>query len=121
MEDYVTYEQGQRLKDLGFDWKCRQGWVLNCMKTWAYQPYPYFESVSNNEEYETISAPTLAQAQKWLRVVKGIDVIVLRNADDYDYKVYSKDMVSVTEELFENYEMALLAGIDEALELLKEK
>ena len=53
------------------------------------------------------------------RKIKGIDAIVLRYADDYDYKVYSKNMVSVTEELFENYEKALSAAIDEALELLK--
>ena len=71
-ENYVRFGQAVTLKELGFDWECRQGWVLNCMKVWAYQPYRYFESVSNNDEYETISAPTLSQAQKWLREKRNI-------------------------------------------------
>ena len=119
-EDFATYEQAQQLKELGFDWEC-QGAYLE-----ASNEFKLYRTMTNKDWNEDVFdfstlAPTMSQVQKWLREEKGIDVIVLRYDNDYDYKVYSKDMVSVTEELFDSYEKALSAGIDEALEIIKNK
>ena len=70
MEDYVTFEQATKLKELGFDWK-----------TWIYydeDDNELTESISSvdwNGETDSISVPTLAQASKWLRE-KGITILL---------------------------------------------
>lgn len=121
MEDFVSFEQAVQLKALGFDWKT--DYML-------YVSGDFQKLVSNNEFYgnglyklcdEYYYVPSLYEAQKWLRDVKGIDVIVLRYANDYAYKVYSKDMITDTDGLYETYEQALSSGIDQVLQLLTDK
>ena len=67
-----------------------------------------------------VSAPTLAQVQKWLRETKESEVIVIRLDDNvYNYTIYGEIGNVTTERTFDTYEQALSAGIDKALELLK--
>lgn len=122
-EDFVTFEQAKLLKELGFDgfneWECDY---------WYYFPFnnhnkPIFEYCETTDYYEVDKcwyAPTLAMAQKWLREVKGVDVIVLKYANDYVYTVYFKDRV-VNGDLCETYEQALLMGIGEVLKIFKRR
>lgn len=115
MEDYVSFEQAKSLKELRFDWKC-------------YTFYPCYNwcglSVSsmyeNHNIFEkSISAPTLAQAQNWLRKVKKTEVIVNRLDDNvYSYSIYGEIVNVTTERTFDIYEDALSAGINDALEIL---
>lgn len=142
MEDFVTYEQAKKLKELGFDLKCYYRFnvdrqlVPNVMYRNAGVDS---DDVAMNVNFRCIgdiSAPTLAQAQKWLREVKDIIIgIDFDNWNDkYECHVYKRmgysgenirDMYGsqlVTNEYhedFDTYEQSLSAGIDKALELLK--
>ena len=87
---------------------------FNAPSTWS----------DNNEN--TPSAPTLSQAQKWLREVKEICITPLIKIHKGQYK-YAWDITLFKEdrsiwdenEIFDTYEQALSAGIGSALELLK--
>ena len=134
-EDYVSFEQAQRLKELGFDWECNH---------W-YHPLEdkILESVdySNHNRFERpYSAPTLSQAQKWLREVKGIAVCVQSfdsNKDPRYGNFWWKEYflpnceergpqwvewwISGNHPIFPNYEKALSDGISKMLELMNFK
>ena len=79
-EDFVTYEQAQQLKELGFDWECYQ--FYNADKNlWSYTSIGYGDDCRdwNDKDYAAIgnsecSAPTLSQVQKWFREIHGIDI-----------------------------------------------
>lgn len=119
MEDYVTYEQAVKLKELGFDWDVHYlytpnkefehidpelfdyGWDIN---------YDYVECLKGS-----ISAPTLAQAQKWLREVKQIDLFVTKELSKYYWYIGKEFQIGNCD----TYEQSLSLGIDKALELLK--
>ena len=126
-EEYVTYFQAVKLKELGF--KCV-----------VYTHYPqgdnnirYTEDAINwNNSVALISAPRLDQAQKWLRD-KGIHVsanpyckVYNHNICDAEDCAWSSELYSVpfgrwlnvSKGEFDTYELALSAGIDAALELL---
>ena len=96
-EEYVTYEQAVKLKELGFDWEC-------------------------NHFNPDCSAIRLDQAQRWLREKHNLSVEPICNMvrqwnvnvceiDNFGTAVYSKMNL-------DTYELALSAGIDKALELL---
>ena len=122
-EDFVTLNQAKKLKELGFEEKC-----------FAYFLYDDEVEIGNYmKDYnyivglDYISAPTLYQAQKWLREVKGIHVyshitsqpelkgkhyweITSKNGEVLDSVPYIK--------LVDTYEQALSDGITKALELV---
>lgn len=145
MEDFVTYEQSAKLKELGFNWECTNyylghnqqlrewdGKILDYYHIrWDYNYTEYIIGLPDTRENlfeDDFSAPTLAQAQKWLREVKEIDIIifpiipndikkyhwVIDKDNDLDFRLSS-------EELYSTYEQALSGGIDKVLGLLKEK
>ena len=141
MEDYVTFEQAQRLKKLGFDWKCNHYYQDNDQSL-HINFYENFNKHSklNTEDEKLIkvtlySAPTMSQAQKWLREKHNTIILVdtyFKNYKDGDYSKAEFEYVIVymnfnatrkgsskDDKLFESYEQALSAGIDKALELLK--
>ncbi|MBD5302315.1 MAG: hypothetical protein HDS16_04885 [Bacteroides sp.] len=122
-EEYVTYEQSQALKRLGFKEETTHYYVnfksYGEVKLWSCNPPENHNArLSINE---VCSAPRLDQAQKWLREVKGVLVephfqygtifkVVIQSETKYLYKILEKG--------FNSYELALSAGIDAALELL---
>lgn len=124
-EDFVTYEQAVKLKELGFDWKCDHwhhwdNWCGSCYSG-VYENHNMFE--------KGISVPTLAQVQKWLREVKGVDISIdhvyhrLDTGDKVMYGLHVGNQSTFKTEFYLNYdgyEQALSAGIDKALKLLKE-
>lgn len=122
-EDYVTFEQAQKLKQLGFDWECNH----------YYHLYDEQDTLSTLSKFENSnkfdknwSAPTLAQAQKWLREVKGIIIIphVIHVEDilKYDFYIYGELLdIECDFEGFNTYEFALSEGINKALNFLKEQ
>lgn len=135
-EDFVSYKQAAKLKGLGFDWwvnhyyedgKLHEGFVdededpeLNPNYPTAYGNYNFTKQI--------FSAPTLSQAQKWLREVKGIDISIdnvyhrldtcnkvmyglrIGNQSTFKTKFYMN---------YDSYEEALSIGIDEAFKILK--
>lgn len=140
MEEFVTYEQSVKLKELGFDEMCNhyyengklyEGFVdededpdpdINPDYPTAYGNYNFMK--------QTFSAPTLAQAQKWLREVQGIIICVgprfyknKRPIRGYDYYLFDKDdgyySHIESEAVYDTYEESLSEGINKALELIK--
>lgn len=130
-EDIVSHELAVKLKELGFD----------CMTYTHYTQddnnIRYTEDALNwNNGTALFSAPRLDQAQKWLREVKEIDVLVFNCACGYGWEISkagNRQTRGTTIALFDDngedkdsgmwlsYESALSAGIDKALELLTNK
>ena len=124
--DYCSYELSKALKACGFDEPCYFYYTRECAPedhVWSTTseeaPIDYNKSV-----YAGCSMPTLAQAQKWLRE-KGIAVSVQANEIQGELW-YSVDIITTKgiNELvvggfdYMEYESALSAGIETALELL---
>lgn len=123
-EDFVTYVQAVKLKELGFDWLSNRYYCKeDCAdgQVWEYSCHP---PQNYSDSPRRFTAPTLAQAQKWLREVKQIIVIpcVMHIEDIMKYDFYIADEpidLLDDSEGYDTYEQALSAGIDKALELLK--
>lgn len=122
-EDYVSYPLALALKKHGFDWKCRDFyWTSD--GTFKHPDAP----VHKNSEHCTtmVAAPTLWQAQKWLREKRKIDIElwVWVVGDTREYRPYimppkKHDFIAYPPE--KSYESALSAGIAAALELIERK
>lgn len=136
-EDYVSLEQAKALKELGFDWMTR-AWYSDLYNedNWDFIIAEYFKNFNDPKYDWRISAPTLAQAQKWLRGNGiGIEIqIYTRERSDWGPNYFSgvfygavftstKDarMMGRLSKDYNTYEEALSSGIDKALELLKEQ
>lgn len=116
-EDYCTYEQSIKLKELGFDWIYGEG----------FQEKTYYNNLKTlcqfDEEIVTteVPAPTLAQAQKWIREVKGVVLVVQFGRGKYWWDIFYSNKNIYAPLDYDTYEQSLSAGIDKALELLKER
>ena len=131
-EDFCTYEQALALKKLGFRDKCLYHYnILN-----EFVPNNFNaedETVTVDDLYDSLNkdtlsdivcdVPTLAQAQKWFREVKGTDIEprIWLVGGKREYRPYvmppkCKDYIACPPK--DTYELALSAGIDAALELL---
>lgn len=136
-EDFVTYEQAKALKELRFDWECLHGYYrfYSDKEPWL-NSCGYAKNSIGSDSF-SYAAPTLSLAQKWLREVKDIIIgIDFDNWNDkYECHVYkrmgykganirdtygSQLVTNEYHEDFDTYEQALSAGVDKALELLKE-
>ncbi len=123
-EDYVSYPIALALKKAGFDYPCYFYYTRKdspddhvWSTTSEEAPIDYNRSV-----YAGCSMPTLAQAQKWLRDKKKIDIElrVWLVGGTREYRPYimppkSCDFIAYPPE--KSYESALSAGIAAALEL----
>lgn len=140
--DYCSYELSKALKAAGFDEECRE----------FYTPKGVLGSATDADDFNslgaqyqgewfsnTISAPTLAHAQKRLREgatlhVGAYPAVPTRKwhfyIDDLNQHVnphdgelmtrWDEDMQEKADErLYDSYECALSAGIASALELIK--
>ena len=132
-EDFVTYKQAVKLKELGFDWECNHYYnVDHVLCENNNEPFSiftkdtYYENHNNDNDWSTIcSAPTLAQAAKWLRE-KDICVTSNINIRGGKYKfnwsiTLFKEGRGIWDEsvIYDTYEQALSVGIDKALNLIE--
>ena len=135
IEDYVTYEVAKLLKEKGYDEECNAYYHNDKSNEYC--------GVNDGERFELCeggfynkcnkyrdAAPTLYEAQKWLREMYGIYVLVTpyhnsdygkfltfdiyRKIDCYPYLEYVND----SDDVFYFYEEALNAGIKKALEFI---
>ena len=151
MEDYVTYEQALRLKELGFNWYNRYSQMFYATQCYCEGNNQFFfdtigpgDLISSpkmkedendgwieDEDY-CVLAPTLSQAAKWLREVKGIYVWVEPEINEYDNEIvyltyvwdnnkrqYPENYDGVKDK--DTYEEALSDGISKSLELIINK
>ena len=122
-EDFVTYKQAVKLKELGFDWEYGKG----------FQMKSYYNSlkVLGQFDEETVTteipAPTLAQVQKWLYekyrlwievTIKAKNDFTLCIVNNYGSIKFINDKEYTD---LKTPEQALSVGIDKALGLLKEE
>ncbi len=145
-EDFVTYDIAVRFKKAGFDWPC----YFYYTKENATDDEVWFTTAGvhakdwnsgRNDEPDFLkplcSAPSLWEAQKWLRDEWDIhiDACVFGDcSEDADGKVADewtfwafdiyntesgRQIVDYDEE-YDNYEAALSAGIEAALKLIEE-
>lgn len=137
MEDFVTYEQAKALKELGFNWKCNHYYNTETKEFIEnhndYSPEDSFSDCSSYDNHNScwncISAPTLAQAQKWLSEVKGITMLVsiATNKETYItkkvfyFKWFNSEFIlcGVSKCHYATYNEALSEAINKAIELLK--
>lgn len=130
-EKYVTIEQAQALKRLGFDWECDHYYVIggaydwHLLRTEGGIPADFNKNVG--ECPIDCSAPALHIAAKWLRDVKGLAVSVLAyNSGMYDWETVFLPNAEEAEEIIgrspwcDTYESALSEGITAALNHLNE-
>lgn len=134
-EDYCTFEQSKALKEMGFDWDVFHYYLKDL--SGEIQFWEIDEGEDNPNGWRNgyrISAPTLAQAAKWLRG-KGIGITVqiyTKEKRDWGpnyfegvfYRPYftsTKDAqaMGIINNDFNSYEEALSAGIDGALKKIK--
>ena len=146
-EEYVTYEQSQALKRLGFAEKVYHAYlkkisiepelsVGDLKEMYSKDPKNYNDNRKGaGKGLFFYSAPRLDQAAAWLRD-KGIHVsanpyckVYNHNICDAEDCAWSSELYSVpfgrwlnvSKGEFDTYELALSAGIDAALELLTNK
>lgn len=131
-EDFVTYDIAQALKKAGFDWACRHYYTKEnaadsdaWLTTAAFSPEDWNNGKDSEPDFlkPLCSAPTLAQAQKWL-INKGYYVEVqLLARDMWSYAIADEDGDEIHSALqaWNCYESALSAGIEAALKLINKE
>jgi len=138
-EDYVNYELALKLKACGFDEPCDHYYHI---KNGVPEDDMWFTlgSCADFNNYKRrpddfVSVPFLWHAQKWLREVKGVDVLVWNCACGYGWEISKADPQSrgTTLKFYDDngedkdsgmwltYEQALSAGIVSALELIEQE
>lgn len=134
-KDYVSFKTALALKETGFDRPCQYYYTKEdapdghvwCM-TSKDAPIDYNKTI-----YAKCSMPALWQAQKWLREVKNIDVLVWNCACGYGWEISKagdEQTRGTTILMFDgkgededsgmwlSYEAALHDGIKKALKLI---
>lgn len=133
-ECYVSRYLAHKLKQKGFDWKCRAVWHFDGDE-WVFSPdygatfshpieIPHWND-SRTWGQHVYSTPTLEQTQKWLREIHKIHVPieVYQESGLWSYNVVkTEEDNNFTERCclagFFTYEEALEAGLDTALDLI---
>lgn len=139
-DDFVNYEQAKTLKKLGFNLQCNHFYCQpkgKELKLIGYIPMDFLDSLyydfnnpatwSDHNE-NTVSAPTLSQAQKWIREQYNIDIYIDRSFSfikSYHYEIVINQNYDemIQQESIQNrtYEQALSDAIDKVLLILNDK
>lgn len=143
-EDYVSYDLAIRLKKAGFNLPCSHYYTKEnttddyvWITTSAFTPEDWNSGRNKEPDFlkPLCSAPTLAQAQKWLREAKHVHVWVYSEFKQGDkpesvrwyftsqplYYIRVQTISKVHGANFPTYESALSAGIEAALDILTNK
>lgn len=130
--DYVSFETALELKKAGFNYECQYYYTKEdapdgsvWYSTSEDAPLNY-----NNIIYAECSMPSLWQAQKWLREVKKVDVLVWNCVSGYGWEISKAGDGTVIMAFDGNgedewsgkwlsYETALQDGINKALQVLR--
>ena len=129
-QDYVSYELALKLKECSFDEPCAhyytkenaadgEVWFTSC----SFSPEDWNNGRNKEPDFlkPLCSAPTLWEAQKWLRDEKEIDIDIRTSrigGRKYDFVVMNGIKQFFSDEYFPYYESALSSGISAALEIL---
>ena len=124
-EYYVSSEIAKLLKEAGFDWKCRK--CYNKGVLFDIEPDEIRTQTPQHSSYDVL-APTLDVAQRWLRKIKNVVLLVDFNNDEdceenerYGVTIYTGKERIIELATYPTYEEAQEAGINKALEIILEK
>ena len=111
-KDYCDYETSRELKELGFVAGLGEGDCGYCLYDDAW--------------HDQVNRPLLYEVQKWLREEKNIEVnATYDNVVELHWHWYMKSLTNRNQDTsiinHDSYEQALLAGIKEAVKILKEE
>lgn len=120
--DFVYFNLAKKLKDLGFDEPFfffyreddKDKYVHHAI---IHKPLIYCDKIDD----EVIIAPTIPQVLKWLRKEKKIYVTVnVEREDWFEYKIVQliKNTHYTSNRVYETYDDAMLAGIEDAIDNL---
>lgn len=121
-EELVTLETAKMLKEKGFDELCSISINIEDGRK-------YMSNRTNSEMPKKVcTQPPQSIAQKWLRETKDLHIEIYRSAVGYGYAIVKADNGTWQEDddsrgpndggLWDTYEEALEAGIQEALKLI---
>lgn len=128
-EELVTLETAKLLKAAGFKEDVNSFYELVCKEgSYEYELFESYDAQNYNASVYSFSAPTQYIAQKWLRETKNLHIEIYRSAVGYGYAIVKADNGTWQEDddsrgtndggLWDTYEEALEAGIQEALKLI---
>lgn len=126
-EDYVSWELAKQLAKKGFNWKCDTYYDYQG-KLCQYATTDVINRNTNGHGRQRKSAPTLNQAQKWLREVHDIHIVVhpyvVANNNTLYYRqiwhnIHDKPVDGCNKVNFKTYEEALSDALVKALELIE--
>ena len=144
-EDYVSYPIALALKKAGFDWECDRYYCAFDNETdvrfWSIHPAQSQNGLCTPQDKVVADAPTLAQAQKWLRDIFLLHVCANPTIPTRKWQFYIDDLnqhinphdgelmtrwdddmqEKADEHFYDTYESSLSAGIAAALELIEKK
>ena len=133
-KDYCDYETCVALRELGYKVPTSAYYITNDTTLYfvsnpfrgGYATDCFYSHNSLREGVVTsnyIDAPTMWEAQKWLREEKGIIVGIINNftIQAFDYYVSTWEEDRCRGDKYTSYEDALQRGIKEAIKLLKEE
>lgn len=126
-EEYVSYSQASTLKAAGFDYPTNKYYTTEDAPSGQYWVVDCFVAANHNSKSNGIcSAPSLAQAAKWLREEKQYEVSAAYCRSRKSWYYWHGALSCIDEEVdcvfsFPSYEAALSAGIDKALEIINKK
>lgn len=122
MDDFVTYEISQKLKEKGFNEPCYGYYHLNGGDdSFEFCGNDSFDFLNSLNRFR-IAAPFISQVLKWLREETKINVnmrLYKENGWYYTIQNYKGEplysQLTNTDELYPSYEEAVLAGIEYVL------
>jgi hypothetical protein len=114
----VSFEQAERLKKAGFDWKTEHVYIPDSASE-------IYERGCICPEYKKIPLPTVAIALKWFRDIKKIAnsvyqlPLIGQKSKEYKYSFNKTYGCIHPEKGFSTYEAAEIALLDELLTILE--
>lgn len=124
-KDFVSYETAKRLKGAGFSYPCSYYYTSEDAQkrhVWLTRG-SQLANLNKDAGLIKCSAPTLWNAQKWLREEHKLHILVDSGFDTWWYKIFRVYGFCMNEgnDGYKSYEEALSAGIDSALDLINNK
>lgn len=127
MEDLVTYEQAEKLAELGFDYETAFYYTIKdkeLSETNVIKDYNW-KARNNPKRCIAISCPTLSQAQNWLRKEKHLLITIERDKESgkFGWVIYMNDSLWKSDIVcnMNGYNVLLLTALDKALDFLTQK
>jgi len=120
-KEFVPYEQGLALKELGFDETCIMAYYHLLSEDKKDKLFMRYNDNKTNSD-NAISAPLYQQAFRWFREKYELYYTIEGSIKEgFQYFVYTYEYEIKSEESFNTYEEAELACLVKLIEIVKEK